>query len=242
MKELALAISGMTCGHCVEGVTKALKTVPGVEVMAVTVGRATVRADETTASEERIVQAIKAAGYEATLAGAKPAASSQPQDHGHHGHGQPQASLTSLAFSATAHCLTGCAIGEILGMVIGTYFGLANVTTVGLSVVLAFLFGYALTLKPLLGAGLPFSTALGLALASDTLSIATMEVVDNLVMLVIPGAMDAGIFTALFWGSLALSLALAFFAAVPVNRWLLSQGKGHAVVHRYHQASAGHSG
>ena len=84
--------------------------------------------------------------------------------------------------------------------------------------------------------------ALGLALASDTLSIATMEVVDNLVMLVIPGAMDAGIFTALFWGSLALSLALAFFAAVPVNRWLLSQGKGHAVVHRYHQASAGHSG
>ena len=155
----------------------------------------------------------------------------------HHHETKPQgASLTSLAFSATAHCLTGCAIGEVLGMVVGTYFGWPNMTTVALSVMLAFAFGYLLTLKPLVKNGMALPTALGLAFASDTLSIATMEVIDNAVMLVIPGAMDAGLGTVLFWGSLVISLMLAFFAAVPVNRWLLSKGRGHALVHHYHHA------
>jgi hypothetical protein len=121
-------------------------------------------------------------------------------------------------------------------MVIGTYFGLANMTTVALSVILAFAFGYLLTLKPLVRNGMALRTALGLAFASDTLSIATMEVIDNAVMLIIPGAMDAGLGTVLFWGSLAVSLVLAFFAAVPVNRWLLSKGRGHALVHQYHHS------
>jgi hypothetical protein len=121
-------------------------------------------------------------------------------------------------------------------MVVGTYLGLANITTVGISVILAFVFGYLLTLKPLLKNGLAFRTALALAFASDTLSIATMEVIDNAVMLFIPGAMNAGLGTALFWGSLAFSLVLAFFAAVPVNRWLLSKGRGHALLHQYHHA------
>ena len=160
--------------------------------------------------------------------------------HDHHQHHQPTSgkdeSLTSLAFSATAHCLTGCAIGEVLGMVVGTYLGLENMTTVVISVILAFVFGYLLTIKPLLKNGVAIRTALGLAFASDTLSIATMEVIDNAVMLIIPGAMDAGLGTVLFWGSLAFSLMLAFLAAVPVNRWLLSKGRGHALVHQYHHA------
>ncbi len=154
--------------------------------------------------------------------------------HNPAGHQAP--SLTSLAFSATAHCLTGCAIGEVLGMVIGTYLGLANTTTVAMSVALAFVFGYLLTIKPLLKHGMALRPALALAFASDTLSIATMEVNDNAVMLIIPGAMDAGLWTPLFWSSIALSLVLAFVAAVPVNRWLLSKGRGHALVHEYHHA------
>lgn len=154
----------------------------------------------------------------------------------HHPTGTEAASLTSLAISASAHCLTGCAIGEVLGMVVGTYLGLANTTTVALSVALAFLFGYLLTIRPLLKNGVALRPALGLAFASDTLSIATMEVIDNTVMLVIPGAMDAGLGTVLFWASLAFSLLLAFIAAVPVNRWLLSKGRGLALVHQYHQA------
>lgn len=139
--------------------------------------------------------------------------------------------LTAMATSATLHCLTGCAIGEILGMVIGTAADLPDATTVVLSIALAFLFGYALTSLPLLRAGMALTTVIPIALASDTLSIATMEIVDNLIMVVIPGAMDAGLGDVLFWGSLSFALAVAFVFAVPVNRILIGRGRGHAVVH-----------
>src|SRR5215203_1607198 len=135
---------------------------------------------------------------------------------------------------ATLHCLTGCAIGEVLGMVIGTTAGLANGTTVALSIALAFFFGYALTVRGVLRAGLPLGRAVRVALAADTISIVVMEVVDNAIVLAVPGAMDAGLGDALFWGSLALALAIAFAAAYPVNRWLIARGRGHAVVHSYH--------
>jgi hypothetical protein len=143
-------------------------------------------------------------------------------------------SLNRVAFSATLHCLTGCAIGEVLGMVIGTALGWGNWPTVALSIVLAFGFGYSFTMAPLLRSGLAFAAAAPLALASDTLSIAVMEIVDNTVMLLVPGALDAGLGDPLFWGSLAFSLAVAFVAAFPVNRWLIARGKGHAVVHAHH--------
>ncbi len=141
------------------------------------------------------------------------------------------AALTAVAISATLHCLTGCAIGEIAGMAIGTGIGLSNLDTVILSIVLAFVFGYSLTSLPLLRAGLVLSAVIPIALASDTLSIATMEVVDNAVVVAIPGALNAGLGTLLFWGSLCFSLALAAAFAVPVNRWLIARGKGHAAVH-----------
>jgi hypothetical protein len=149
-------------------------------------------------------------------------------------------SLNRLAFSATAHCLTGCAIGEILGMVIGTALGWGNVATIALAVVLAFFFGYSLTMIPLLRSGLALATVLPLAFASDTLSIAVMEIVDNLIMVVVPGALEAGLGSLLFWGSLAFALAVAFVAAFPVNRWLIARGRGHAVVHEYHSGHGGH--
>lgn len=142
-------------------------------------------------------------------------------------------SLNRTAWSATLHCLTGCAIGEVLGMVIGTALGWSNGATIALAVVLAFFFGYLLTLRPLL-AQLPFASAARLALAADTASITVMEIVDNAIMLVIPGAMDAGLGSLLFWISLAFSLAVAAIAAFPVNRWLIARGKGHAVVHAHH--------
>jgi hypothetical protein len=142
-------------------------------------------------------------------------------------------SLNRTAWSATLHCLTGCAIGEVLGMVIGTALGWGNGATIALAVVLAFFFGYGLTLLPLLKA-MGLGTAAKLALASDTASITVMEIVDNIIMLVIPGAMTAGLNSLLFWGSLALSLAVAAVAAFPVNRWLISRGMGHAVVHAFH--------
>jgi hypothetical protein len=154
--------------------------------------------------------------------------------HSHHHHpARSEPSLNRTAWSATLHCLTGCAIGEVLGMVIGTALGWGNGPTIALAVALAFLFGYAFTLVPLLKA-LGFSSAAKLALAADTASITVMEIVDNAIMLVIPGAMDAGLDTLLFWGSLAFSLALAAVAAFPVNRWLIARGKGHAVVHAHH--------
>jgi len=143
-------------------------------------------------------------------------------------------SLNRTAFSATAHCLTGCAIGEILGMVIGTALGWSNFATIVLAVALAFFFGYSLTMVPLLRSGIALSAALPLALAADTLSITVMEIVDNLVMVVVPGAMEAGPLSLLFWGALAFALAVAFVAAFPVNRYLIARGKGHAVVHEHH--------
>ena len=142
--------------------------------------------------------------------------------------------LTRLAVSATLHCLTGCAIGEVLGMVIGTALGWSDGATIALAVALAFLFGYALTIAPVLRSGLPLRTALRVALAADTLSITVMEIVDNGIMLLVPGAMDAGLTSPLFWGSLTFALAVAFVVTVPVNRWLIARGKGHAVVHQYH--------
>jgi hypothetical protein len=157
-------------------------------------------------------------------------------DHANHqmDHASPGApSLNRTAWSATLHCLTGCAIGEVLGMVIGTALGWGNGATIALAVTLAFFFGYLLTLRPLLGA-MGFASAAKLALAADTASITVMEIVDNAIMLAIPGAMDAGPGTLLFWGSLAFSLAVAAVAAFPVNRWLISRGKGHAVVHAHH--------
>jgi uncharacterized protein DUF4396 len=143
-------------------------------------------------------------------------------------------SLNRTAFSATVHCLTGCAIGEVLGMVIGTALGWGNAASISLAVVLAFFFGYALTMLPLLRAGLAVRAVLGLAFAADTASITIMEIVDNAIMLIIPGAMEAGLDTALFWGSLAVSLAIAGVAAFPVNRYLIRRGRGHAVVHAHH--------
>jgi Domain of unknown function (DUF4396) len=143
--------------------------------------------------------------------------------------------LNRTAFSATLHCLTGCAIGEVLGMVIGSALGWGNFATIGLAVVLAFFFGYGLTMLPLLRSGIALGAALPLAFASDTLSITVMEVGDNLIILVIPGAMEAGLGSLLFWGSLAVALAIAFVAAFPVNRYLIARGKGHAVVHEHHE-------
>jgi hypothetical protein len=141
------------------------------------------------------------------------------------------AALTAVAVGATLHCLTGCAIGEVAGMAIGTGLGFSNLGTVALSIGLAFLFGYCLTSLPLLRAGLALSAVIPIALASDTLSIATMELVDNAIMVAIPGAMEGGIDSILFWGSLSFSLVVAGAFAVPVNRWLIGRGKGHAVVH-----------
>ena len=149
-------------------------------------------------------------------------------------------SLNRVAFSATAHCLTGCAIGEVLGLVIGTILGWGTVATIVLAVVLAFFFGYSLTMLPLLRSGLALATVLPIAFAADTLSITVMEIVDNLIILIIPGAMEAGLTSLLFWGSLAFALAVAFVAAFPLNRWLIARGRGHAVVHQYH--GGGHAG
>lgn len=143
-------------------------------------------------------------------------------------------SLNALAWSATLHCLTGCAIGEVLGMVIGTALGWGNFATIALAVVLAFFFGYALTMRPLLVSGMGLWRAAKLALAADTASIAVMEIVDNAVMLVLPGAMDATLDSLLFWSGLATALAVAAVAAFPVNRWLISRGTGHAVAHAHH--------
>lgn len=146
------------------------------------------------------------------------------------------AALTRSAISATLHCLTGCAIGEILGMVISTALGWHNVANIVVSIVLAFVFGYGLTIRPVLAAGLGFRRAFGVALAADTVSIAVMELVDNTTIVVIPGALNAGLADFLFWASLVASLVIAFVITVPVNRWMISRGRGHAVVHEFHHA------
>ncbi|MEO3807707.1 DUF4396 domain-containing protein [Sphaerisporangium sp. B11E5] len=151
----------------------------------------------------------------------------------HAGHAAGKATW-GMAVSATLHCLTGCAIGEVLGMVIGTAFGWHDAATIAAAVALAFFFGYLLTLLPLRRAGVGWRTAVKLALAADTVSIIVMEIIDNSVMLVIPGAMDAGLTSLLFWSSLAGSLVIAFLVTTPVNKWIIGRGKGHAVVHAYH--------
>jgi hypothetical protein len=143
-------------------------------------------------------------------------------------------SLNRLAFQATVHCLTGCAIGEVLGMVIATALGWSNTPSIAISIVLAFFFGYSLTVRPVLKAGLGIRRAARVALASDTVSITTMEIVDNAFILLVPGAIAAGLGNALFWWSLAASLAIAFVLTLPVNRWLIARGRGHAVMHEVH--------
>jgi len=143
-------------------------------------------------------------------------------------------SVNRLAFAATTHCLTGCAIGEVLGLVIATWLGWHDLPSALLAIVLAFIFGYALTIRPLLADGIPIRQAGRLAVASDTLSIATMEVVDTAIVLAIPGAMAAGLVDPLFWGSLAVALLIAGIVAFPVNRWLIARGRGHALVHERH--------
>ncbi|MGW1881732.1 DUF4396 domain-containing protein [Streptomyces sp. NPDC001970] len=155
-------------------------------------------------------------------------------DHGHTGHGDGGASW-SMAARATLHCLTGCAIGEVLGMIIGTALGWGNTPTMALAIVLAFVFGYSLTISPVLRAGLPLKAAIGVALAADTVSILVMEIVDNGVLLIVPGAMDAHVTDALFWGALAFAFLVAFLVTTPVNKWMIGRGKGHAVVHQYHR-------
>ena len=150
------------------------------------------------------------------------------------GHHTAAISTDRLALSATIHCLTGCAIGEVLGLVIATQLGWHDLPSIVLAIVLAFAFGYALTLRPLLASGVAVASALRLAFAADTLSITVMEIVDNAIILVIPGAMAAGIGDMLFWGSLALGLAVAGVVAYPVNRWLIQRGQGHAVLHEHH--------
>jgi hypothetical protein len=161
----------------------------------------------------------------------------QHAGHAHDGHGPHEMptggrALTAVALSATLHCLTGCALGEVAGMIIGAGLGLSNAGTIVLSIVLAFVFGYSLTSLPLLRAGLALSAVAPIAFASDTASIALMELVDNAIVVAIPGAMDAGLGDRLFWGSLAFSLVIAGAVAVPLNRWLIGRGRGHAAVHR----------
>ena len=153
------------------------------------------------------------------------------EHHAHHAMPTSGSALTKVALSATLHCLTGCAIGEVLGMIIGTALGFSDLQTIALAVALAFLFGYGLTSLPLLRAGLTVAAVVPIALASDTLSIAVMEIVDNAIMLAVPGAMEAGLSNVLFWGSLSFALVIAGAVALPVNRWLIGRGKGHAVVH-----------
>ncbi|HEY6743542.1 MAG TPA: DUF4396 domain-containing protein [Lapillicoccus sp.] len=146
----------------------------------------------------------------------------------------PAPATWSMAAQATLHCLTGCAIGEVLGMVVGTWLGWSSLATVVLSIALAFVFGYALTVRSVLRSGLDVRSALKVALAADTASIAVMEVIDNAVVLAVPGAMDSGLGSWLFWGALAFSLAVAFVVTTPFNKWMIGRGKGHAVMHAFH--------
>jgi len=163
--------------------------------------------------------------------------------HAHHGHGQHHhgnhkgqaAPLNRIAFQATLHCMAGCAIGEVAGMVIGTSLGMGMWQTVALAVTLAFITGFGFTMRPLLKGGIPFRQALGIAFAADFVSVSIMEIVDNAVMMLIPGAMHAGPTSLFFWASMAFALAVAVVVAFPVNRWLIMRGKGHAVVHAHHK-------
>ncbi|GAA4758418.1 DUF4396 domain-containing protein [Actinomycetospora chibensis] len=174
----------------------------------------------------------------ATSPGASDAPVTPVDEHAEGSHGRAPGGWSAVSWStaarATLHCLTGCAIGEVLGMVIGTALGLHDAATVVLAIALAFVFGYALTMRGVLRAGVGFRQALRVALAADTVSIAVMEIVDNAVMVGVPGAMDAGLTSGLFWGALAFALLVAFVVTTPINRWLIGRGQGHAVVHAHH--------
>lgn len=155
--------------------------------------------------------------------------------HGHnHEHSDQDMNANNMAVSATLHCITGCAIGEITGLIIGSIIGLSTGANIVLAIALAFLFGYSLSMLPLLKNGLTFKKALSIILVADTLSILTMEIVDNSVMALIPNAMNADLVNPIYWMAMPISLLAAFIAAVPVNRYLLMRGKGHALVHEYH--------
>lgn len=168
---------------------------------------------------------------------------SEHHAHSEHEHAQQAGgSLNSMAASATLHCLTGCAIGEVVGLIVGTAAGLGNAATIVISIALAFVFGFTLSSLPLLRAGLTLGATLSVVVAANTLSIATMEVVDNVVMWLIPGAMNAGLVNAVFWVGMMISLTVAFFGAYPVNRYLLQRGKGHALTHEYHHGAASPTG
>jgi hypothetical protein len=154
------------------------------------------------------------------------------QSHAHSAHAS--VSLNRTALSATLHCLTGCAIGEVLGLALATAFGWGNLASIVLAIALAFPFGYAFSIGPLVRGDVPLRRAIRIAFAADTLSIITMEIADNGIVLAVPGAMDAGLADLLFWGSLIFSLFVAFWAAFPVNRYLIARGRGHALMHEYH--------
>jgi hypothetical protein len=189
--------------------------------------------DGSAGAANRVVPAGRGQYPRGVYTSSMPTATSHPP-HRHDDRAASGPSLTRTALSATIHCLTGCAIGEVLGLVLSTWWGWSNTGNVVLSVSLAFVFGYALTILPLLRGGLTLRRSLPLAFASDTLSIATMEVLDTVTILIVPGAMNAGLGDPLFWGSLAGALFVAFWAAFPVNRALIARGKGHAVVHAHH--------
>jgi hypothetical protein len=156
------------------------------------------------------------------------------EHRGHGEHEQHSPATWGMAAKATLHCLTGCAFGEVLGMVIGTALGWSTVPTMALAIILAFFFGYSMTFWAVTRAGLTFTAAVSVALAADTVSIIIMEAVDNAALLVIPGAMEAHLTDGLFWGALAAAFAIAFLVTTPVNHWLIGRGKGHAVTHQYH--------
>lgn len=155
--------------------------------------------------------------------------------HGEHAHGGHAHGATwAMAVKATLHCLTGCAVGEILGMVVGTSLSWGNVPTMVLAIALAFVFGYSFTLFAVVRAGVSLKAAVKVALAADTVSIAVMELVDNAIIALTPGAMDAQLSDSLFWFALLGGFAVAFVITTPVNKWMIGRGKGHAVVHAYH--------
>lgn len=237
LTSVELAIAGMTCASCANRIERKLNKLDGVTASVnYASAKAQVRYVRGVAPAQ-LVAAVEAAGYAAALPKPPTATVADVQ---HQPAGIPAGtspSLTRMAITATAHCLTGCAIGEVLGMIVGTELGLSNAVTIALSIALAFLFGYGLTIRGVLKVGLALSAALPIAFASDTISITVMEIIDNTIIVAIPGAMDAGLGTLLFWGSLAFSLAVAFVVTVPINRYLILRGKGHAVMHDLH---AGH--
>jgi copper chaperone CopZ len=221
---ITIHVPTMTAREDARTISTRISDVPGVHTLEADLATRTVRVTGP-ADPDVVTAAVTAAGYPV-----------EPEP-GHHSRPSGRA-LTRLAVSATLHCLTGCAIGEVLGMVIGTALGWSNWPTVVLAVALAFVFGYGFTLGPVMRAGLPLRAALPIALAADTVSITVMEIVDNAVVLAVPGAMDAGLASGLFWGSLAAALVIAFVVTVPVNRWLIGRGKGHAVVSEFHGSHA----